>query len=283
MSELFSPARVTAWTETLLTLLAIVVVARLTLHVSIVLLHRTIREDDGRQMPPLQTPQRQAQVKTLVPLLERVLRYVLYFTAAVMILDRLHFNVAAILASAGIAGIAVGFGAQYLIRDIIAGFFLLFEGMIQVGDVIHVGNATGEVERVNLRTTQIRQFSGELVTIPNGEIKQFGNMSRGFMRAVVVVGLPYGANLQRAMEIMQRTAAGWAADHPDGLLGPPEVQGITELGATDVRVRVVIMVTPGLQGPAEREIRRLLLTTLQAEGIALVPPAATAAATIRST
>jgi small conductance mechanosensitive channel len=272
MTDLFNPARTTAWIETLLTLLAIAVGARLALHLAVVLLHRAIRADDPRQ-----TAARQAQIRTLIPLLDRTLRYVLYFTAAVMILDRLRFNVAAILASAGIAGIAVGLGAQYLIRDIIAGFLLLFEGLIQVGDVIRVADAAGEVERVNLRTTQIRQFSGELVTIPNGEIRQFGNMSRGFMRAMVVVSLPYGSDLQRALEIMQRTAAAWAAERPDGLLGPPDVQGITELGTTDVRLRLVVMVRPGLQQPVERELRRRLLAAFHAEGVALAPPAAAAA------
>lgn len=277
MPELVNPARTAAWIETLLTVLAIAVGARVVLHLAVVLLHRAIRADDPRQ-----TPARQAQIRTLVPLLDRTLRYVLYFAAAVMILDRLRFNVAAIIASAGIAGIAIGFGAQYLIRDIIAGFFLLFEGLIQVGDTIRVGDAAGEVERVNLRTTQIRQFSGELVTIPNGEIKRIGNMSRGFMRAMVVVSLPYGTDVQRALEVMQRTAAAWAAERPDGLLGPPDVQGITELGTSDVRARVVAMVTPALQQPAERELRRRLLTAFQAEGITLAP-SATSAATTRTT
>ncbi len=266
-NQLVQPARIEALVETLVAIVIILVAMRVTLLLSVPLLRRWLRPDDPNR--PLE---RRAQVRTLVPLLESILRYVIYFTAAVMILDRLHFNVAALLASAGIAGIAIGFGAQHLIRDIVAGFFLIFEGLVQVGDLIRVGEITGDVERVNLRTTQVRRFSGELVTIPNGVIQQLGNMNRGFMRAIVQVGVAYEADLERAMAIMHRAGEAWTVERPDDVLGPPQVQGIMEFGASDVRVRLIVMVKPAAYGSAEPELRRRLKAAFDAEGIEIPYP-----------
>ncbi len=259
------PARVTALVETAIAIGVIVVGVSVALRLAIAVLRRTVRPDDPRRAP---------QTRTLVPLLESTLRYLFYFAGAVMVLDRLHFNVAALIASAGIAGIAIGFGAQHFIRDIIAGFFLLFEGLMQVGDAVRIGDVAGEVERINLRTTQIRQLTGELVTIPNGEIQRLANMNRGFMRALVIVSLPYGAPLARALEVMQRTAEAWATEHPEIVLASPEVHGIVEFGAADLRVRMVVTVRPGTHLSAERELRRRLLEAFDAEGIPLVGPQA---------
>ena len=266
-NQLVQPARIEALVETIIAIVIILVAVRVTLLLSVPLLRRWLRPDD-----PNRPPERQAQVRTLVPLLESVLRYVIYFTATVMILDRLHFNVAALLASAGIAGIAIGFGAQNLIRDIVAGFFLIFEGLVQVGDVIRIGEIIGDVERVNLRTTQVRRFSGELVTIPNGVIQQLGNMNRGFMRAIVQVGVAYEADLERAMAVMHQAGETWTAERPDDVLGPPQVQGIMEFGASDVRVRLIVMVKPAAYGSAEPELRRRLKAAFDAEGIEIPYP-----------
>ncbi len=267
VNELIHPARIEALVETIVAIVVILVAVRVTVLLSVPLLRRWLRPDD-----PYRPPERQSQVRTLVPLLESFLRYVIYFTAAVMILDRLHFNIAALLASAGIAGIAIGFGAQNLIRDIVAGFFLIFEGLVQVGDVIRVGEIVGDVERVNLRTTQVRRFSGELMTIPNGVIQQLGNMNRGFMRAIVQVGVAYEADLERAMAVMHEAGAAWAAERPDDVLGPPQVQGIMEFGDSDVRVRLIVMVKPAVYGSAEPELRRRLKAAFDAEGIEIPYP-----------
>jgi len=267
ISALLNPARIEAMAETAIAVVVIAVGLRVALYLATAMLQRWLRPDDPRR-----DPEREVQIRTLAPLLGSALRYLFYFTAAVMILDRLGVNVAAILASAGIAGIAIGFGAQHLIRDIIAGFFLIFEGLIQVGDVVRVGEVTGTVERIHLRTTQVRQFSGELVTIPNGEIQRFGNMNRGFMRAIVQVGLAYEANLERAMAVMHQVSAAWAADHQDLALAPPEVHGIVEFGASEVQVRMVVMVRPLTQWEAERRLRVLLKAAFEAAGVEIALP-----------
>lgn len=267
INALLPPNRIEAMVEALIAVALIAAGLWLALYLATAVLQRWLRPGD-----PGRSPQRDAQIRTLAPLFGSALRYLFYFTAAVMILDRLGVNVAAILASAGIAGIAIGFGAQHLIRDVIAGFFLIFEGLIQVGDVIRVGEVTGTVERTHLRTTQIRQFSGELVTIPNGEIQRFGNMNRGFMRAIVEIGLAYESNLESAIAVMHRVGEAWAADHPDLVLAPPEVQGIMEFGASEVQVRMVITVRPLAQWEAERQLRVALKAAFEAAGIEIAFP-----------
>lgn len=267
IGDLLHPARVTALVETVVAVAAILLGLRLALPLTAGLVRRALRADDPRL--PLD---RQAQVRTLAPLLESALRYVLYFTAAVMVLDRLRFNVAAVVASAGIAGIALGLGAQHLIRDVLAGFFLLFDGVVQVGDVVRIETVTGEVERISLRTTQIRQFTGELVTFPNGEIRRVGNMNRGYMRAIVEVALADEVEVQRAMAIMQQVGDAWAADHPDLTLGPPQVQGILGLGVAGTVVRLAIMVDPKARVEAEQALRRDIKASLDAAGIEMGAP-----------
>ncbi|MDR7523467.1 MAG: mechanosensitive ion channel family protein [Armatimonadota bacterium] len=266
-AEAVHPARLEAAVESLIAVAIIIVGVRAALALGVALLRRTLRPDDPRR-----PPDRAAQIRTLEPLLESALRYVLYFTGLIMVLDRLHFNVSALLASAGIAGLAIGFGAQHLIRDIIAGFLMLFEGLMQVGDVVRIGDTVGVVERVSLRTTQVRQYSGELVTIPNGIIQQIGNRSRGFMRALVQVGFAYEADLRRAMALMHQVGQDWAAQHADLVLGPPEVEGILEFGGSEVVVRLAVMVKPEYAVSAERQLRLALKEALDREGIEIPYP-----------
>lgn len=267
LGDLLHPARIEAVVETVIAVVLILVGTRLALGLATAVLRRWMRPDDPRW-----PQERRAQLRTLVPLAESALRYAFAFAALLMILDRLHFNVATLVASAGLVGVAVGFGAQQTIRDFIAGFLMLFEGLIQVGDVVRIGDVTGEVERVNLRTTQIRRYSGELVTIPNGQILQFGNQNRGFMRAIVQVGVAYEADVGRALAIMQQVGQEWSAQHADLVLAAPEVQGIMEFGATEVLVRLVLMVRPSAAAGAERELRLRLKAAFDRAGIPMSSP-----------
>ncbi|MDR7417617.1 MAG: mechanosensitive ion channel family protein [Armatimonadota bacterium] len=267
LNELVRPGRLEALAETVIAIVLIVAGTRLVYGLAVGLLRRSLRPGD-----PQRPAEREAQIRTLVPLAESVLRYILYFSALIMVLDRLRFNVSALVASAGLLGVAVGFGAQSLIRDVIAGSLLLFEGLLQVGDIVRIGDVTGEVERVSLRTTQVRRYSGELVTFPNGQILQFGNLNRGFMRAIVQVGVAYEADLQTALVTLQRVGAEWAAERADVVLAPPEVQAITDFGATEVLVRLVVMVRPPAFVTAERELRLRLKTAFDRQGIGMVSP-----------
>ncbi len=212
---------------------------------------------------------RLARAKTLASLLHSVVRYAVYFIAVVMILRQLNVDATALLASAGVAGIAVGFGAQSLVRDSIAGFFLLLDGAIQVGDVISVGGETGRVEQITLRNTQIRRYTGELVTIPNGEITRFANLSRGFLRALVVVTVPQDADLHLAHEVLSRAAAQWAQDRAGWVAGPVEVEPLVEWSAAGASLRVAVPVRPAYRLEAEAELRWHVKDALGQAGVAV--------------
>ncbi|HEV2356031.1 MAG TPA: mechanosensitive ion channel family protein [bacterium] len=199
---------------------------------------------------------------TFGPLAESAARYAIAFAALILMLGVVHVNITAILASAGIVSLALGFGAQYVIRDLLAGLFLLSEGIVQVGDVVRVDGDTGTVERVTLRTLQIRKFNGELLTIPNGAVSRIGNLSRGFGRAIVQVTVPYAADVGRALEVLRDVGREWAAAHPEELRGDPSVDGIVDFKDTGVTVQLSVQVPPGRQFGAEAALRRRTLEVL---------------------
>ncbi len=205
--------------------------------------------------------------RTLTPLLESVVRYVIAFAALVLMLQAVNVNVTAVLASAGVVGLAVGFGAQYLIRDILAGFFLLSEGVMHIGDTVRIDGDTGTVERITLRTTQIRKLSGELLTIPNGAITRIGNLSRDYGRAIVRITVPYRADLTEALDAIEQVAREWAAAHVQETQGEPVLDGVVDLTDAGAVMQISVRVRPGHQAAAEAELRRRALEALARRGI----------------
>lgn len=205
--------------------------------------------------------------RTLAPVVESLIRYAIVVAALVFMLQAVGVNVTAILASAGVAGLALGFGAQYLIRDILAGFFLLSEGLIQVGDTVRIDGDTGTVEHITLRTTQIRKINGELLTIPNGAITRIGNLSRDFGRAIVQLTIPYRAEVATALDAIEQATRDWAAAHAQEALGTPVVDGIVDLKDTGAVVQVSVRVRPGRQAAVEADLRRRALQALAQRGI----------------
>jgi len=160
---------------------------------------------------------------TIGPLTSSVLKYIIGAVALVMILHELGINYTAILAGAGVVGLAFGLGAQTLIRDFFAGFFLLFEDLIEVGDFIEVGDKSGTVEQIGLRVTQFRSFNGALHTIPNGELGRFANYNRDFCRAIVDVDISYRHDAREVIARADAVAQAWAAENPEQVLEPPQV------------------------------------------------------------
>lgn len=215
----------------------------------------------------------QAQrVRTLTPLMTSITKYALAFVVLVMVLRSLGVDYSAILAGAGVIGLAVGFGAQSLVKDVIGGFFILFEGLVNVGDVIAVGDESGVVERIGLRTTQFREYSGILRTIPNGELTRFGNYNRDWMRALVSVDVAYEEDAEKGMAQALKTAQKWAAGNKKIVIEPPFVQGIVNFGRAGATIRVVVKVRPQTQWNAEFELRRLLKQALDRRRIAIQTP-----------
>ncbi len=260
LEELTQAPRALALLEGLLTVLLILAVAAVMVRVIPSLVRRLFAPRGDRFLD-------ETRSRTLQPLVESLLRYTVYFIALVMLLREVGVDATAVLASAGVVGLAVGFGAQHLIRDVIAGFFILAEGLIQVGDVITVGEHTGSVERISIRATQLRKYSGELWTIPNGQLSVFGNASRDYLRAIVEVPLSYRADVERALAVMTRIADEWAQEHRDAVLASPEAQAIQQFGEARVTLRLAQKVRPMAQAPAERELRRRLKLAFDREGI----------------
>lgn len=212
------------------------------------------------------------RARTLLSLIQSLLGYGILFVAIVLVLRILGVDYTAILAGAGVVGLAVGFGAQTLVRDFISGFFLLFEDLISVGDFITVGDISGTVERVGLRITQLRGFDGTLHVVPNGELTKFGNANRGFCRALVTVDMAYEQDTQKGLSLAAEAARRWYEANRELALEPPEVQGIVAFGESGVRIRVVAKVQPMQHWQAERSLRLVLKEAFDAAGIEIPFP-----------
>ena len=215
------------------------------------------------------------RVLTLSDLMGSVARYAVWTIAGVTVLSDIGFEVGPLLASAGVAGLAVGFGAQTLVKDVISGFFLLFDNTIGSGDLVTFDGHTATVEYVGLRLIKARTFDGEMLMIPAGELRVFGNKSLGFARAIVTVGLSYEQEVERALTVLGEVAHAWAETDAARavLLEPePQVQGVMALGESSVDARVIVKVTPGEQFEAERTLRRLIKERFDAEGIEIPFP-----------
>lgn len=225
-------------------------------------------------LSPEAMPRVTQRTKTLSGILRSLGDSLILFLGVIMVLAKLGVNVAPILASAGIIGVAVGFGAQSLVKDVIAGFFILIEDQYGVGDVIEVNNngKGGEVERMNLRITQLRNLDGQLITIPNGTIQMVVNLSKEWSRSVIDLGVGYHHDPDRVMAVLTEIAAGVAHDMADQVLPPPEVLGVNKFGPSEVGYTVLFKTKPLSQWAVAREFRRRVWYRFQQEGIEIPFP-----------
>jgi small-conductance mechanosensitive channel len=201
----------------------------------------------------------------------------IYFITGILVLDRLGVPITSLIAPATIAGVALGFGAQRVVQDILAGFFIITERQYGFGDLIRISNigstigATGTVEEVTLRVTKIRTADGEVVIIPNGQINQVTNLSRDWARAVVDVPLPVTADIARVNEILEAVGQGVYEDDAFRplMLDAPTVMGVDRIEVDSFSIRVVARTLPGKQFVVSRALRARFATALQGEGITL--------------
>ncbi len=216
----------------------------------------------------LRLERRTQRAEALGSVLRSLASVTIFSVALMMVLAELGVNLAPLLASAGIAGIALGFGAQNLVKDFIAGLFMLLEDQYGVGDVVEVGEVSGTVEAVGLRITTIRDGRGVLWYLRNGEIVRVGNRSQGW--AMVVVDMPVGfAGVEEATEVLQVAATALAED-PEfaaDLLQAPEVLGIEQINLDGALVRTTAKTSPEAQWRVGRELRRRLTEALDSAGI----------------
>ncbi|MDP3487472.1 MAG: mechanosensitive ion channel family protein [Bacillota bacterium] len=211
------------------------------------------------------------KAKTLDVLLKSVLRYAIYFLVGIAILDAIGVPTSSIIASAGIIGLAVGFGAQGLVKDVLTGFFILFEDQFSVGDYVQTAGLAGVVEEVGIRVTKLRDFSGVLHIIPNGAIDKVTNHNRGNMRAMVDVSVAYEEDPDVVRSVLDIVASEMAADTPTIVEGP-RVLGIADLAESAVIFRVWASTLPMEQWGVERELRRRIKLAFDREGIEIPYP-----------
>ena len=219
----------------------------------------------------LMSERRRQRAQTTGSVLRSIATVVIFGIATMMVLQDLGMNLAPLLASAGIAGVAIGFGAQNLVKDYMAGIFMLLEDQYGVGDTIDIGEATGVVEVVTLRTTRLRDADGVVWYVRNGEVSRVGNQSQGWSRAVVDFPVAYDSDVDRIITLLRDTATDFAADGDwtNKLTGEPDVWGVQAMSGTAVIIRVVVKTTTGDQGPVARELRRRAKALLDAEGVEL--------------
>ena len=194
--------------------------------------------------------------------------------ATLMVLGLFKINLGPLLAGAGIAGIAVGLGAQSLVRDCIAGFFILLEDQCGVGDEIDTGVVSGTVEALTLRLTQVRGADGTLWSLANGTIARIGNKNRNWSRGTVDILVGHDADLDHAIELCHSAAieACTAPSVAEVILDQPTILGVERIEASGTVVRIAVRTQPGKQGPVLREIRLAVKRTLDTEGISFQPP-----------
>ena len=219
------------------------------------------------------TTLRERRGQTISQLLRSVGRVVV-FSIALLLTFNVFIDIGPILAGAGILGLAVSFGAQSLVKDVISGFFILFENQFAIGDVIEVAGKSGLVEKMTLRVVVLRDAEGVMHVVPNSEIKVVSNKTRGWARAVVDVGVPYEENVDRALEVLRDEAAQFSTDKVWGpqLDGPVEVLGVESLADSAVVLRTVIRTQPGSQWNVARGFRRRIKNRFDHESLEIPFP-----------
>ncbi|KMJ58457.1 mechanosensitive ion channel protein [Bacillus sp. LL01] len=207
------------------------------------------------------------RAKTLEKLTINIFTYTLIFFLVIMVLENVFaVQTTAILAGAGVVGLAIGFGAQGIVSDVVTGFFLLLEKQVDVDDYVTTAGFSGIVEEVGLRTTKIRDFDGSLHYVPNREISNLTNHTRGNMRALVDIGISYDDNIDHAIQVMQNVCDQVAAED-ETIIEGPNVVGVQGLGDSDVVIRIIAKTENMQQWAIERKLRKALKEALDANGI----------------
>jgi len=199
-------------------------------------------------------------------IISSIFSYIMYFVIVFVILTVFGVNVTSILAAAGVVGIAIAFGAQTMVQDILSGLFIWGENSITVGDLITVNDLSGTVEKITIRTTTLRNYNGNIYIIPNGDIRTITNMSRGFKRAIVMIPCPYEENQERIVAMVKEEMM-IAAQEIDGIVTVPEVMSIVSFEPNAVTLQIAVPCPVGEHWRIERDIRTRVKARFDREGI----------------
>ncbi|MDQ6642541.1 MAG: mechanosensitive ion channel family protein [Actinomycetota bacterium] len=223
---------------------------------------------------PTVSARRAQRARTIGSLLKSIVSGVVFTVITIMVISQLGYNVAPIIAGAGIVGVALGFGSQTLVKDFLSGIFMIFEDQYGVGDVVDVGAASGTIEAVSLRVTRLRDVDGTVWYVRNGEILRVGNMSQNWSRTVLDIPVAYSEDLARVREVLKDVAHQlWDdEDYKGVIIEEPEVWGVQSLEPDSVVVRVTLKTAPMQQWNVAREMRERVKARFDHEGIEIPRP-----------
>jgi small conductance mechanosensitive channel len=230
---------------------------------------------------PLLSERRRQRAETMSSVLRSVTTGIIASVTALMILDVVGLPIGPLLASAGIVGVAVGFGAQSLVKDFLSGIFLILEDQYGVGDLVDTGMGTvGTIEAVGLRVTRLRDGSGVVWYVRNGEILQVGNHSQGWSTGILDMSVAYTEDIPRVQRLIGETAAAMAEEDgwKDKILEPPTVAGVESMTGTSVTIRVIVKCAPNEHVGVQRELRERIKEAFDREGVRVPPPVVPGAA-----
>lgn len=215
------------------------------------------------------TRRRVQRAVTMGSLLKSIVTSVVFVIVGFMAVAKLGYNIAPLIASAGIIGLALGFGAQSLVKDFLSGIFMIFEDQYGVGDSVNLGDATGTVEAVSLRVTRVRDVDGTVWYVRNGEILRVGNQSQNWSRSVLDIAVGYKEDISRVRRLLKEVAHELAEDehYKDRIIEEPEVWGVQSLGPDAVVVRVTLKTMPQEQWMVAREMRERVKARFDEEGV----------------
>jgi small conductance mechanosensitive channel len=232
-------------------------------------LERFIPEKD-----PLQAVEAKKRAQTLGKILRHALLIVIGSIAVLMILGELGIQLGPLLATAGIGAVALGFGAQSLVRDVISGFFIILENQYRIGDVVEVVGVSGLVESVTLRKTVLRDLEGRVHIIPNGEIKVVTNLSKEWSRAVVDIGISYREDIDQVITLLSEIGKELADEEPykGAILEPMQILGVEQFKESEIIIRMIVKTIPLKQWEVSRELRRRIKNRFDERGIQIPFP-----------
>ena len=278
MRDFFADIDWSRWGETAWTTSVRVIAVVIAIYVALWLVRRALEPAIRATVAPQMKDEPQVEIDKRVDTLQNVSYRAIYviavFVGLLTILPEFGINIGALLAAAGLIGLAVGFGAQSLVKDYISGLFILIENQYSKGDVIRIADVSGTVEDIDLRRTILRDLDGVVHSVPNGEITVASNMTQSESRVNTVIGVSYGDDLDHVFEVINRIGQELANDPAwsEAITGAPKVLGVDGFGDSSVDIRVLGETEPGRQWEVLRELRLRLKKAFDAEGIEIPFP-----------
>ncbi len=261
-----NPQQLSLYFGRLINIILILIIAKLSISILYSIINKFFDSQKNLKMK-VDLP----RLETMKGLVKSIVRYTIYFIAFTSIIKSFGTDVTALITAAGIGGLAFGFGAQNLVRDVITGFFILFEDQFNVGSYVEIDGVDGTVEEMALRVTKIRGFNGDLYIVPNGEIKKVTNKSTGKMRALVEISIAYEEDIDNAIRVLNIEAEA-LREKEQRIVEGPTVLGVSALGASEVVITVIAKTIPMEQWAIERLMRKTFKEAFDREGIEIPYP-----------